>query len=239
MGLRHRGATILTGGAIGLASVSGCSRAEPPAPAGPPWLAAPEGDAAMAAVGPSAPSDAHAEHVDRPATLPSASASALPSPAASSTTDSASLPQTTDKPASSGASLDQRIGLLWTAIVRDDPDAATPAFFPLGAYQQVKDVTDPGADWRRRLLAAFHRDIHTFHAVLGDDAGAARLVSFDVPDARARWVEPGEEWNKIGYYRVFGSKMRYEIGGAERAFEVKSLISWRGEWYVVHLAAIK
>ena len=131
------------------------------------------------------------------------------------------------------------MGLLWQAIVRDDPDSATPAFFPVGAYQQVKDVADPAADWKRRLLGAFRRDIHAFHAALGDDAGAAKLVAFEVPDARARWVEPGEEWNKIGYFRVFGSKLRYEVDGATHAFEVKSLISWRGEWYVVHLAAIK
>ena len=60
-----------------------------------------------------------------------------------------------------------------------------------------------------------------------------------MPDARARWVDPGEEYNKIGYYRVFGSRLRYEVDGAARSFDVKSLISWRGEWYVVHLGAIK
>ena len=38
----------------------------------------------------------------------------------------------------------------------------------------------------------------------GRDSSDARFVSFDVPDARARWVDPGEEWNKIGYFRVFG-----------------------------------
>jgi hypothetical protein len=52
-------------------------------------------------------------------------------------------------------------------------------------------------------------------------------------------VEPGEEWNKIGYFRVFDPKLRYEVDGAGRSFTVKSLISWRGEWYVVHLNAIK
>ena len=50
---------------------------------------------------------------------------------------------------------------------------------------------------------------------------------------------PGEEYNKIGYYRVFGSQIRYEAKGEARSFEVKSLISWRGEWFVVHLSAIR
>ena len=72
----------------------------------------------------------------------------------------------------------------------------------------------------------------------GPDAGDAKLVAFDVPESRGRWVEPGEEWNKIGYYRVFGPKLRYAAGGEEHSFDVKSLISWRGEWFVVHLSAI-
>ncbi len=131
------------------------------------------------------------------------------------------------------------MGLLWTAIVSDDPDTAMPAFFPVAAYQQVKDVGDPAADWKHRLVSAYRHDIHALHASLGDATGDPKLVSFDVPDARARWVDPGEEWNKIGYFRVFGSRLRYTAGGTEHAIEVKSLISWRGQWYVVHLSDIR
>ena len=35
------------------------------------------------------------------------------------------------------------------------------------------------------------------------------------------------------------ARYRYEVDGKERSFEVKSLISWRGEWYVVHLSGFK
>jgi hypothetical protein len=128
---------------------------------------------------------------------------------------------------------------LWAAIVKDEPALAMPFFFPLDAYEQVKDVTDPSADWKHRLVAAYARDIHALHARLGAQAATAQFLGLDVPEARARWVEPGEEWNKLGYYRVFGSKLRYDIAGGTDAFEIKSLISWRGEWYVVHLSAIK
>jgi hypothetical protein len=128
---------------------------------------------------------------------------------------------------------------LWAAIVKDEPGLAMPFFFPLDAYEQVKDVADPSADWKHRLVAAYERDIHALHARLGAQAATAHFLGLEVPEARARWVEPGEEWNKLGYYRVFGSKLRYEIGGDSDAFEIKSLISWRGEWYVVHLSAIK
>ena len=128
---------------------------------------------------------------------------------------------------------------LWEAIVADEPARAMAFFFPLGAYRQVKDISDPASDWNRRLAAAYSRDIHALHARLGDGASRARLVSFEVPQERARWVEPGEEYNKIGYYRVFGSRLHYAIDDAPHVIEVKSLISWRGDWYVVHLSAIQ
>jgi hypothetical protein len=112
-----------------------------------------------------------------------------------------------------------------------------PFFFPLGAYQQVKDVADPGADWKRRLAAAYERDVHALHEWLGADARRAKLIGLEVPAESVRWVEPGEESNKIGYYRVVGSSLRYEVDGAARTINVRTLISWRGEWYVVHLRA--
>jgi hypothetical protein len=156
-----------------------------------------------------------------------------------SSADSSLLPQTHDQPQASGPAFDARVAALWDGIVHDDPDRAMPFFFPVGAYQQVKDVPDPAADWKHRLVAAYKHDIHALHARLGDGAAGAKLDGLDVPEARARWVEPGEEYNKIGYYRVFGSKLRYEIDGKPASFDVKSLISWRGEWFVVHLSAIK
>jgi hypothetical protein len=153
--------------------------------------------------------------------------------------DTAQLPQTHEMPSSSSPAFMQRAAMLWDAIVSDEPERAKAFFFPLGAYDRVKDVADPAADWKRRLLAAYFRDIHALHAQLGDAQGAARFVSLDVPSGRARWIDPGEEWNKIGYFRVFGSRLRYEANGESRGLEVKSLISWRGEWYVVHLSAIR
>jgi hypothetical protein len=151
--------------------------------------------------------------------------------------DPATLPQTHDAPRASGPHFEALVATLWNAIVTDDADSALPAFFPLEAYRQVKDVADPASDWKHRLVAAFKHDIHALHARLGD--AGTKLVGMEVPESRSRWVEPEEEYNKIGYYRVFGSKLRYEVDGEARSFEVKSLISWRGEWYVVHLSAIK
>jgi hypothetical protein len=180
------------------------------------------------------------------AALPPSSAdgSASPSPSTVAATsaraaDPALLPQTHDRPETSGASFDAGVAALWAGILADDPGKAMPFFFPLEAYRQVKDVDDPASDWRHRLVAAYAHDVHALHALLHDDGDRAVLVGLDVPEGRARWVDPGEEYNKLGYFRVFGSKLRYAVDGQPRSVEVKSLISWRGEWYVVHLSAIK
>jgi hypothetical protein len=203
-------------------AVAACAHQDPPAPDGSPSIALPEFPAPGLTI------------ATRTAT---ATTTTTTGPAARA--DPASLPQTRDVPRGSGPAFDARAEGLWNAIVKDDPDTAMPLFFPAAAYSQVKDIPNPGADWKHRLVAAYARDIHALHDRLGDAAGRAHFVALEVPDARARWIEPGEEYNKIGYFRVFGSKLRYEVDGAARTFDVKSLISWRGEWYVVHLSAIK
>ena len=53
----------------------------------------------------------------------------------------------------------------------------------------------------------------------------------------ATWINPNVEYNKLGYWRVYGTKVRYSVNGVQNSFVVQSLISWRGEWYVVHLTA--
>ena len=53
-------------------------------------------------------------------------------------------------------------------------------------------------------------------------------------------MQPGEESNKLSYWRVYGTTMQYTESTARRgSFPVTSLISWRGQWYVVHLGEIR
>ena len=138
--------------------------------------------------------------------------------------DPSTLPQTRDRPKAGGDPFDARVAALWDGIVKDDPDVAMPFFFPVGAYKQVKAIPTPESDWKRRLVANYAHDIHDRHAHLGGHADAAKLVELDVANERARWIEPGEEGNKLGYFRVYGSKLRYEVDGRQDAFDVKSLI---------------
>jgi hypothetical protein len=153
--------------------------------------------------------------------------------------DSGALAQTHDRPVPEGALFDSRVAGLWDAIVRDEPDRGMPFFFPLAAYVQVKAIVDPAGDFKHRLAYSFARDIHAAHDKLGAHAADAVLIGLDVPMNRARWIEPNEEGNKVGYFRVYVSKLRYSVGAKKLSIDVTSLISWRGEWYVVHLSGFK
>lgn len=219
---------------LGLAlslALAACSRGEPPTPAGIDAAVAPLPAPAVAA------SDAGTTRDDAHGASDASTPTA--SPQAEAGVDPGTLPQTHDKPKASGAAFEARITALFDGIVKDDPELALPAFFPVTAYEQVKAIPSPASDWKHRLVAAYKRDIHALHKRLGDSAERAKFVRAEVPDERARWVDPNEETNKLGYYRVYGTRVIYEVDGKERGFDVSSLISWRGEWYVVHLTGFK
>ena len=146
------------------------------------------------------------------------------------------LPQTEDRPSLDSVSFKRRLELLVAAIADDQPDGALAAFFPQVAYAQVKAIKDPNRDWERRLVAAFTRNIREYHKQLGEDAQPLRFVRLEVPEAKIKWIKPGEEGNRLGYYRVTRSKLVVaKSSGQEVSLDLTSLISWRGEWYIVHL----
>jgi hypothetical protein len=219
-------------------ALGGCTRGAPPAPEGIDAAVAPlpPPSSMTASTSSSTGGNAAASATVEDAGAPASSAALAAAPDAG---DPGSLPQTRDRPAPSSPALDARAAALWDAIVHDDPDRAMPFFFPVTAYEQVKAIAFPAADWRRRLVAAYKRDIHGLNKRLGDKAESAKLVRLDVPDERARWVEPNEESNKLGYWRVYGTRIVYAVDGKERTLDISSLISWRGEWYVVHLTGFK
>ncbi|HET9960453.1 MAG TPA: hypothetical protein VFQ61_38550 [Polyangiaceae bacterium] len=154
--------------------------------------------------------------------------------------DGSPLPQTDERPRADSASFVARLAALVRAIELDDPSLAHGSFFPLVAYQQVKAIEKPERDYRFRLLTAFDRDIHDLHKTLGKDATGIRFERIEIPENQARWMKPGQEGNRLPYFRVLRSRMFVKTAqGAERALVLTSLISWRGEWYVVHLNGFK
>lgn len=174
-----------------------------------------------------------------PTATTSAAVASSTTTAPASSTDPGALPQTDEKPTASGATFTEGVHALWEAIRQDRPELGLPFFFPESAYLQVKAISDPAGDYQHRLVANFEEDVHSLHAQLGSDAASAQFVGITVPDDQAVWVQPGEESNKLSYWRVYGTTMQYEVDGQNGSFPVTSLISWRGQWYVVHLGAIR
>ena len=151
------------------------------------------------------------------------------------TTDPGKLPQTTTLPSASTPRFRARMRALWRGIVDDSLAEAQPAFFPRSAYLQVKQIPDAAADYRERLLGNYRADIHAAHVFLGAGARSAHLLGVRVPREWA-WITPGYCYNRVGYWHAPGSRLVYRERGRVRSFGIFSLISWRGEWYVVHLA---
>ncbi len=148
-------------------------------------------------------------------------------------------PQTGAFPSADSAAFRNAMADLWLAVTTGHPDAALPGFFPLAAYQQLKVIYDPARDWHDRLWADFTLDVAAAHRLLDEDGqGEARLARVVVPAAEASWISPGVCANSIGYWHVAGARVVYRQDGQLHSFGIASLISWRGDWYVVHFGAV-
>jgi len=143
-------------------------------------------------------------------------------------------PQTAGHP-SPDARLAARVRALWSAVSGGPAADARAAFFPRSAYLQVKALADPAADYTGRLLRFYAVDVA---AVAARIPPGSLLIGAVIPPG-AVWVRPGEEVNRLGYWRVAGTRVRYRTPtGKVDSFGVCSLISWRSEWYVVHLGPV-
>ncbi len=172
-------------------------------------------------------------------TAPPASASAsAPSPLALNTIAQGKLPQTNTDPGPRNHHLTLLMEALWAGVVHDTVRPALPAFFPKGAYVQLKAIYSAGSDWTNRLVHDYALDIHAAHRMLGAGASHAHFIAVDVPASFSHWVPSGACYNSIGYYEMPNARIVYWEGGRERSFGIASMISWRGVWYVVHLGAI-
>jgi hypothetical protein len=138
-------------------------------------------------------------------------------------------------PALASDDLDARAAQLFDAIKAGPPELGDGFFFPREPFIPLKDVKDP-ARYHADLVSAYHhaiRDLHTRRRSW--DGATFHSVKLVEPPRR---IPPGREWNKIGYYRTRHAKLEYEVNGHVRSFEVHTLISWDGRWYVTHLSSI-
>ena len=148
--------------------------------------------------------------------------------------DPGAQPQTYAKPMS-GASLAERMNVLWRAITHDSPSLAASVFFPESAYRQVKAIWNPNGDYRTRIGAIFARDVAAYRRALGGHASAARLTGIVAAPSAAGWVPRRVCENAVGYWHLPGTRLVYVIGRTRYSVAVDSMISWRGVWYVIHL----
>jgi hypothetical protein len=212
----------LTAAVIAAALLTGCGAGSSPAPV----------PASTTKTGPQpSPSPPGSSVTSAPASpRPSGPPTALPvAPGAGA------LPQTRAFPSTNSAAFHDAMQDLWLAVTSGDARLALPAFFPRAAYQKLKAIYDPGADWDDRLWYDFALDLGAAHRAVDPDA---RLVRVIVAGYDAAWVDPGVCDNSIGYWHVSGARVVYRQHGQERSFGIASLISWRGAWYVVHFGAV-
>ena len=170
------------------------------------------------------------------ATVPPTVTTTIP-PSTTTTTGPGNLPQTGTFPSTTSPQFQGNMQALFTGVASGDSAAADPAFFPEAAYVQLKSIGDPAVDYQDRLSAEYHLDIAAAHAQLGSGASPT-LTGVQVPSQYAHWVPSGTCENSVGYFEVANARMVYTVGGVAHSFGIASLISWRGEWYVVHLGAI-
>jgi hypothetical protein len=149
-----------------------------------------------------------------------------------------SLPQTEANPSGHSTLFKSLMASLWAGVVHDSVTAALPAFFPRGAYIQLKAIGSPGSDWRYRLVHDYAMDLAAAHHLLGSGAAESQLVTVKVVDSYSHWVPPGVCYNSVGYYEMPDTRVVYREHGQIHSFGIASMISWRGEWYVVHLGAV-
>jgi hypothetical protein len=173
-----------------------------------------------------------------PTTTSTAPATTTTVPPTTTTVDPGTLPQTDTLPPANDPQLQSEVGALWQGVVAGSVGPALPAYFPESAYLQLKDLPNATADYRERLIGDFGEDVDAAHALLGADAASATLVGVDVPESYAHWIPPGVCYNGIGYWEVPNARVVYQEDGQTRSFGIASMISWRGEWYVVHFGAV-
>jgi hypothetical protein len=127
---------------------------------------------------------------------------------------------------------------LWSGVSTGVVQDALPGFFPEGAYVQLKSIPGARSDFTGRLVTEYEADVAAAHRLLGPGAAAAKLVGVNVASSYGHWVPVGACYNDVGYFEVPNSRVVYSINGQVSSFGIASMISWRGEWYIVHLGAI-
>lgn len=95
-------------------------------------------------------------------------------------------------------------------------------------------LANPSSDYLFRLVAFYSLDVTAYHDHLGPGAATASFVTIHAAAHSAQWIAAGTCENKFGYWHLANARLVYNDAGV-KSVAIASLISWRGEWYVIHL----
>jgi hypothetical protein len=146
-------------------------------------------------------------------------------------------PANKKRPEDESAELTARAKALFEAIKEDKVDDGKDFFFPEQPFLKVKDIKKPGAYWKR-LYKTYQKEIHQTHRRNKKFLKDGEFVSFKL-GSKPKWIKPGKESNKIGYFRTFNGKIEYQSKGKTRHLGVRVIISWQNHWFITHLLPIK
>ena len=139
-------------------------------------------------------------------------------------------------PPTEGPELQERAKSLLEAVIHDEPQLGDSFWFPKEPFIPLKDVKGPDKYWEQ-LHRTYANDVHALHKKRKSWAGVV-FEKFEI-GSKPKWVKPGEEANKIGYHRSFRGKLSYTVDGQTDSFEVRTVITWQGRWFITHLSKFK
>ena len=140
------------------------------------------------------------------------------------------------KPPLDSEELQARGRALFDAVVQNNPALGEDLWFPREPFLILKDIKDPGKYWDQ-LHRAYAKDVEKLHKKRKSWEGT-EFVKLEL-GSPPKWVKPGDEGNKIGYFRTVKGNLVYKAEGKPHKLEVRVMISWQKRWYITHLGKFK
>lgn len=225
--------------ALGLGLLLGCANSSPQPGAPSATTASSAAPIASASASPPMASASAVAPLASAAPVVDASADAGAADAAAPAAPTAAAPPfaaDNNLPPTEGPELQDRAKSLLEAVIHDEPQLGDPFWFPKEPFIPLKDVKGPDKYWEQ-LHRSYGSDIHAIHKKRKSWTGVV-FEKFEI-GSKPKWVKPGEEANKIGYHRSFRGKLHYTVDGQSESFEVRTVITWQGRWYITHLSKFK
>jgi hypothetical protein len=140
------------------------------------------------------------------------------------------------KPSASDPALAARLANLFDAIKTGNDAEAIRSFLPVNAYVAIKQGGGNASDWQYRLIDHdFLPQLARIRASLGHGLAQAIYMGYSVPQATAHICPVGREENKAPYWQVYYTRLLFKMNGVFTSITINTMISWRGQWYPVHM----